>query len=79
VDMISVEKEEFMLVIEAKRGAIGKAIRQCLVPMIDFITTGETWQMIEYAHLLRHTINQDYTTMSVPAPTPSDSLRGFCP
>lgn len=60
VDLISVTEEKFIFVIEGKRSSIGKAIRQCLLAMKDmwdnncdgkvygFVTTGETWQMLEY-------------------------------
>jgi hypothetical protein len=59
VDSISVTKEMFVFVIEAKR-SLGKAMRKCLLEMKDmrdnngggkvygFVTTGETWRMLRY-------------------------------
>jgi len=60
VDWISVTDEQFIFVVEGKGGSVGKAMRQCLLAMKDmrdnnaggkvygFVTTGETWQMLEY-------------------------------
>ncbi|KAI5803265.1 hypothetical protein DFH27DRAFT_44381 [Peziza echinospora] len=60
VDLISVEEESFILIVEAKRSSLGLAMKQCLLAMKDirdnnangkvygFVTTGETWQMLEY-------------------------------
>ncbi|RPB25944.1 hypothetical protein L211DRAFT_782284, partial [Terfezia boudieri ATCC MYA-4762] len=50
----------FIFVVESKGSSVGKAMRQCLLAMKDmrdnnrdgkvygFVTTGETWQMLEY-------------------------------
>jgi hypothetical protein len=61
MDLISVTEENFVLIVEAKRSSIGKAMKQCLLAMKDardsnggegkmygFVTTGESWQMVEY-------------------------------
>jgi len=60
MDLISVEEEKYVLIVEAKRSSLGKAIRQCALAMKDmrdyngegkvygFVTTGESWQMLEY-------------------------------
>ncbi|KAF8475916.1 hypothetical protein BDZ91DRAFT_710578, partial [Kalaharituber pfeilii] len=60
VDVISVTEETYVLVVEAKRSFVGKAMRQCLLAMKDmrdnngkgtvygFTTTGVSWQMIIY-------------------------------
>ena len=60
VDVIGVDKEEYIFVVEAKRTSMPLALKQCLLSMMDaqlhnqggkvygFITTGEDWRMIEY-------------------------------
>lgn len=60
VDKISVMKQWFILIIEAKRSSLGEAIRQCLLTMRDmwnnsgrgqvygFVTTGEVWGIVRY-------------------------------
>ena len=61
VDLVSVTKERFVLIVEAKSSSLGQAMRQCLVAMKDmgdknadggilygFITTGESWRMLQY-------------------------------
>ena len=57
VDKITYE-EGFILVVEAKRSSMGQALKQCLLALKDmrgnngkvygFVTTGKSWQMVEY-------------------------------
>lgn len=61
IDTISVKKDRYMLIIEAKRDALGKGLVQCLLSLKDayennndnkcvygFVTTGIDWQLIKY-------------------------------
>ena len=60
VDLISVKKERFILIVEAKRSSLGQAMKQCLLAMKDmsdnngggevygFVITGKGWQMLRY-------------------------------
>lgn len=60
VDRISVAKERYVLVVEAKRALLSTVMKQCLLAMKDmgdsnregvvygFITTGESWRMLSY-------------------------------
>ena len=60
VDRIQVEKEMFILIIEAKKSGTGEAMKQCLLSLKDgwntngqgdmfgFVTSGKNWQMIRY-------------------------------
>lgn len=61
VDVISVTKERFILIIESKRSNIGDAMKQCLLSVKDaydnnndkrimygFMTTGDSWQLVSY-------------------------------
>ncbi|KAI5792692.1 hypothetical protein FPQ18DRAFT_17147 [Pyronema domesticum] len=60
LDFISVTKEKFVFIIEAKTSSIGQAKKQVLLAMKDardnngggtvyaFVTTGERWQMLSY-------------------------------
>lgn len=60
IDLISVTKDKFVLVIEAKRTSVGEAMKQLLLAMKDardindegtlygFTTTGDLWQMVTY-------------------------------
>ncbi|KAF8476235.1 hypothetical protein BDZ91DRAFT_211689 [Kalaharituber pfeilii] len=60
VDLVSVTDQKFVLMVEAKRSSLGKAMKQCLLTMRDmrenngsgvvygFVTVGESWRMIRY-------------------------------
>ena len=60
VDEITVTKERFVLIVEAKRSSLGDAMKQCLLSIKDmwdsngggevygFVTTGDLWKMITY-------------------------------
>ncbi|KAF8430029.1 hypothetical protein EV426DRAFT_660083 [Tirmania nivea] len=60
VNLVSVDQEIFIFIVESRRNSVGKAMQQCLLEMKDmrdknrdgkvygFVTTGETWQMLEY-------------------------------
>ena len=60
LDKISVTEKKFVLIVEAKKGSTGEAIKQCLLAMKDardnndegvlygFVTTGEHWELIRY-------------------------------
>ncbi|KAF8430245.1 hypothetical protein EV426DRAFT_10976 [Tirmania nivea] len=60
VDLIQVRKEDFILIVEAKRSSLGQAMKQCLLAMKDmhdnnsggevfaFVTTGTNWKMLRY-------------------------------
>ncbi|RPB28869.1 hypothetical protein L211DRAFT_243864 [Terfezia boudieri ATCC MYA-4762] len=60
-DRITYSEQKFILIVETERSSLGEALKQCLLGLKDmgdnngdgskvygFITTGETWQMIEY-------------------------------
>jgi len=60
VDEITVEKDKFVLIIEAKRSSTGQALKQIMLSLKDardnneggtvygFITTGQHWKMLSY-------------------------------
>jgi hypothetical protein len=60
MDLISVAKDKFVFVVEAKRSSVGEAMKQLLLAMKDardinnggavygFTTTGDIWQMVSY-------------------------------
>ncbi|KAF8435259.1 hypothetical protein BGX38DRAFT_1145658 [Terfezia claveryi] len=60
VDLIQVRREDFILIVEAKRSSLGQAMKQCLLAMKDmcdnndvgevfgFVTTGKSWKMLKY-------------------------------
>jgi hypothetical protein len=60
MDLISVAKDKFVFVVEAKRSSVGEAMKQLLLAMKDardinnggavygFTTTGDIWQMVVY-------------------------------
>ena len=60
LDLISITKRNYVLVIETKRSSLGEAMKQCLLSMKDmrdnngvgqvygFITVGESWRMLSY-------------------------------
>ena len=61
MDLVSLREEKFVLIVEAKRTSLGQATKQCFLAMKDmadrngddsimygFITTGESWRMVQY-------------------------------
>ncbi|KAI5839541.1 hypothetical protein DFP73DRAFT_561263 [Morchella snyderi] len=60
MDRISVEDNRFVVIMEAKKVALGEGMKQCLLSLKDardnngggevygFVTTGSQWQMIRY-------------------------------
>jgi len=61
VDLIELKREDYILIVEAKRTSVGQAMKQCLLAMKDmhdsngdqgtiygFVTTGKSWRMITY-------------------------------
>ena len=60
VDLIQVRREDFILIVEAKRSSLDQAMKQCLLAMKDmrdnngvgevfgFVTTGKSWKMLRY-------------------------------
>lgn len=60
MDVIGVNKEEYILIVEARRTSVSLALKQCLLSMREtqlhneggkvfgFITTGGHWRMIMY-------------------------------
>ncbi|KAA8909937.1 hypothetical protein FN846DRAFT_940635 [Sphaerosporella brunnea] len=89
MDLISVAKDKFVFVVEAKRSSVGEAMKQLLLAMKDardidnggtvygFTTTGDIWQMVSYNGEAFEVTEQFFCSFSAHARREGTMAEGF--